>query len=240
MIEFNRTINANNATHYVTLKLDKKSRKSSHCIHYIVAPKVMEKNSSSRSSFWKGTLFCLAFSPEKCIDLGSRQMLVFRFKADVICKYLRGTENCPVTRRRKKEPWMWASYTDTEKGTIFRLGYTPSKLDRKHEKAWALLTFPICTRRRMQARLLIVATPYLKAIGYFSMSRCASGPARESRIGPRRRRMERNTPAHLLLPYDHCLVHKLKVSFAKEPYTRDYILQKRPINLRSLLIVATP
>ena len=30
------------------------------------------------------------------------------------------------------------------------------------------------------------------------------------------------------------------VSFAKELYTRDYILQKRPIILRSLLIVATP
>jgi len=33
---------------------------------------------------------------------------------------------------------------------------------------------------------------------------------------------------------------KLLVSFAKEPYKRDYILQKRPIKLRSLLIVATP
>jgi len=33
---------------------------------------------------------------------------------------------------------------------------------------------------------------------------------------------------------------KLQVSFAKEPYKRDYILQKRPIVLRSLLIVATP
>jgi len=33
---------------------------------------------------------------------------------------------------------------------------------------------------------------------------------------------------------------KLQVSFAKEPYERDYILQKRPIMLRSLLIVATP
>ena len=33
---------------------------------------------------------------------------------------------------------------------------------------------------------------------------------------------------------------KLQVSFAKEPYQRDYILQKRPIFLRSLLIVATP
>jgi len=32
---------------------------------------------------------------------------------------------------------------------------------------------------------------------------------------------------------------KLQVSFAKEPCKRDYILQKRPIILRSLLIVAT-
>jgi len=31
---------------------------------------------------------------------------------------------------------------------------------------------------------------------------------------------------------------KTQVSFAKEPYTRDYILQKRPIFLRSLLIIA--
>jgi len=33
---------------------------------------------------------------------------------------------------------------------------------------------------------------------------------------------------------------KIKVSFAKEPYCRDDILQKRPIILRGLLIVATP
>jgi len=33
---------------------------------------------------------------------------------------------------------------------------------------------------------------------------------------------------------------KLQVSFAKETYKRDNILQKRPIILRSLLIVATP
>ena len=38
------------------------------------------------------------------------------------------------------------------------------------------------------------------------------------------------------------LVSSLKsyVSFAKDPYKRDYILQKRPIILRSLLIVALP
>ena len=33
---------------------------------------------------------------------------------------------------------------------------------------------------------------------------------------------------------------KLQVSFAKEPCKRDYILQKKPITLRSLQIVATP
>jgi len=33
---------------------------------------------------------------------------------------------------------------------------------------------------------------------------------------------------------------KLKVSFVKEPYKRDYILQKRPMILRSLLIVGIP
>jgi len=33
---------------------------------------------------------------------------------------------------------------------------------------------------------------------------------------------------------------KLYVSFAKEPHKRDDILQKRPVILRSLLVVATP
>ena len=33
---------------------------------------------------------------------------------------------------------------------------------------------------------------------------------------------------------------KLQVSFPKEPFTGDDILQKRPMILRSLLIVATP
>jgi len=33
---------------------------------------------------------------------------------------------------------------------------------------------------------------------------------------------------------------KLNVSFAKEPYNSDYVLQKRPTILRSLLIVSTP
>jgi len=32
---------------------------------------------------------------------------------------------------------------------------------------------------------------------------------------------------------------KIQASFAKEPYTRHDILQKRPVILRSLLIVAT-
>ena len=33
---------------------------------------------------------------------------------------------------------------------------------------------------------------------------------------------------------------KLQVSFVKEPYKRDFILHKRPVILRSLLVVATP
>jgi len=35
------------------------------------------------------------------------------------------------------------------------------------------------------------------------------------------------------------VILKLQVSFAKEPYKRDDIVQNRPIILRSLLIVAT-
>ena len=35
-------------------------------------------------------------------------------------------------------------------------------------------------------------------------------------------------------------IDKLQVSFAKEPYKRDNILQKRPIILSILLTVATP
>jgi len=45
------------------------------------------------------------------------------------------------------------------------------------------------------------------------------------------------------LPYGVATISRLLkmiVSFAKEPYKRDYILQKRPKILRSLLIVATP
>ena len=34
--------------------------------------------------------------------------------------------------------------------------------------------------------------------------------------------------------------NRSRLSFAKEPYKRDYILQKRPIFLRSLLLIATP
>jgi len=33
---------------------------------------------------------------------------------------------------------------------------------------------------------------------------------------------------------------KSEVSFAKQPYKRDYVLQMRPVILRSLLIKATP
>jgi len=40
--------------------------------------------------------------------------------------------------------------------------------------------------------------------------------------------------------YGVATIIKLQVSFAKEPYKRDVLLQKRPIIWRSLLIVATP
>ena len=40
--------------------------------------------------------------------------------------------------------------------------------------------------------------------------------------------------------YLHSYAIKEQVSFAEEPYKRDHILQKRPIFLRSLLIIATP
>jgi len=33
---------------------------------------------------------------------------------------------------------------------------------------------------------------------------------------------------------------RIAYGYAKEPYKKDYVLQKRPIILRSLLIVATP
>ena len=57
---------------------------------------------------------------------------------------------------------------------------------------------------------LLWASPgicYLRAIGYFSMSQCATGTAMESSVGPRKSQMEQNKPEHLLLPYDHCPVN---------------------------------
>jgi len=50
------------------------------------------------------------------------------------------------------------------------------------------------------------------AIGCFSMSQCATRPARESRVGPiLRLGMDSNKPAHLFLPYDHCSVTQQKI-----------------------------
>jgi len=59
-----------------------------------------------------------------------------------------------------------------------------------------------------------------------------------------------NMSIHLLLSVHMCHIDmgwlrlvgslELKVSFSKEPYKKDDILQKRPIILRSLLVVATP
>jgi len=47
---------------------------------------------------------------------------------------------------------------------------------------------------------------YLKAIGYFSMSQCTTGPTREIVIGPKRPQVEKNKSAHLLLVHDYCQV----------------------------------
>jgi len=46
---------------------------------------------------------------------------------------------------RQFDLWAWATYTDTQKAAIL-LGSIPPKLDRQHEKAWVLLTFPTCTQ----------------------------------------------------------------------------------------------
>jgi len=61
--------------------------------------------------------------------------------------------------------------------------------------------------------------------------------------------MSAKSPAKIGLSYNRDLLmgwlrlvgsFKLWVSFGKEPYKRDDILQKIPVILRSLLIVATP
>jgi len=47
---------------------------------------------------------------------------------------------------RQFDLWVWATCTDTQKvAMLLRLGALPTKLDRQHEKAWVLLTFPTCT-----------------------------------------------------------------------------------------------
>jgi len=46
---------------------------------------------------------------------------------------------------RQFDPWAWATYTDTQKVAML-LGAIPPNLDRQHEKAWVLLTFPTRTQ----------------------------------------------------------------------------------------------
>jgi len=73
---------------------------------------------------------------------------------------------------------------------------------------------------------------YLIAIGYFSV---ATGPARESRVCPRRPQMEENKPAHLLLLYDYYLVtqHPCFLSFFVEfSASRAQILAFRVVHAR--------
>ena len=46
---------------------------------------------------------------------------------------------------RRFDLWAWATYTDKQKVAML-LESIPPKLDRQHEKAWVLLTFPTCTQ----------------------------------------------------------------------------------------------
>ena len=46
---------------------------------------------------------------------------------------------------RQFDLWAWATYTYTQKVAML-LGAIPPKLDRQHEKAWVLLTFPKSTQ----------------------------------------------------------------------------------------------
>jgi len=46
---------------------------------------------------------------------------------------------------RRFDLWAWATYTDSQKVAML-LGSIPPKLDRQHEKAWVLLTFPTYTQ----------------------------------------------------------------------------------------------
>jgi len=77
--------------------------------------------------------------------------------------------------------------------------------------------------------------------------------SRESSNFPRGFQVSKRSPRHSFQPISFRLISshrkgwlrlvrslKLYVSFAKEPYKSDCILQKRPIILRSLLIVAIP
>jgi len=52
----------------------------------------------------------------------------------------------------------------------------------------------------------IYRVSYLKAVGYISMSPCATGLTSQSSVGPRRLRMEKSKPVHLSITSDHCLV----------------------------------
>jgi len=65
---------------------------------------------------------------------------------------------------------------------------------------------PLAARPNVDVSFLLWASSgvygirYFRAMGYFSMSQpqCATGPARESRVGPRRPRVEKSNPAHML------------------------------------------
>ena len=50
----------------------------------------------------------------------------------------------PYDNPQRFDLWVWATYTDTQKVAKL-LGSIPPRLDRQHEQAWVLLTFPTCT-----------------------------------------------------------------------------------------------
>ena len=56
---------------------------------------------------------------------------------------------------RRFDLWAWATYTDTQNVAIL-LGSIPPKLDRQHEMAWVLLTFPTCTQLIYSQKLCAV------------------------------------------------------------------------------------
>ena len=92
---------------------------------------------------------------------------------------------------------------------------------------------PVCSMYHMNR------TPSAEALSECALKRSISAKRQETRLQDtsyEQNPLCRSTMGWLRLVGSF----KLQVSFAKEPYKRDYILQKRLIILRSLLTIATP